>query len=683
MGTSEAFYRNAIDLNRFSNSVSKKIITSYNDIILETVYRLASIDELAAPDTALRLRTLLAQLQESLGTWAIDSTTVTAQELQGLAALQSEFVQGQLKKVLPKEHWSAVRSVQISPNFAKSVVSTDPTKLNILALPGELERAVLEGAQPTFSLTASQGSVITLPNGTTVEKAFRGLAASQADLFSKTVRNGLLSGDTTSQIAKQLKGRLHFGQAGSVRQIALAGGDVTKMANNQVVTIVRTSINQVANSASQKVYEANQDITERYQYVATLDSRTSAICARLDGQEFEYGKGPMPPQHFNCRSTTIPVIDKSWYEKRGLEPPTEGKRAAKWGKGQTGKQVPAGMKYADWLKQQPRSVQEEVLGKWKSQYFVKLSEKEGAQSALRKIVRKDGSEKTLEQLRRTYGTTKQILPSKPVVPEIITKTVANPVQAYGRKTSKKLGKGVAGEARLVSDKAGGVVVKRGKVSEFELAALKKLKGTGLAPEFYGYRLVERAAAISTTSNVNIKTGYLTMSKAKGRPVLKELLDGRPTFQDTQNIFDSYLSTRKALHLKGVAHNDMHVLNFFYDKKKKSGMLVDFGMARNNPKAALIEALGTGLMKTKLYGGDWQSRHLMDDLELIGKPGFLSKTNKKFKQFVKNRNKVRKLLKEELDGPELLSRSIRERTDNLVGISDAKALKYLEMLYDGV
>jgi len=94
-------------------------------------------------------------------------------------------------------------------------------------------------------------------------------------------------------------------------------------------------------------------------------------------------------------------------------------------------------------------------------------------------------------------------------------------------------------------------------------------------------------------------------------------------------------------------------------------------------------LGTARMKTKLYGGDWQSRHLIDDLELIGEPGFLTKTNKKFRQFTKNRNKVRKLLKEELDGPELLSRSIRERTDNLVGISDAKAVKYLEMLYDGV
>ena len=391
--------------------------------------------------------------------------------------------------------------------------------------------------------------------------------------------------------------------------------------------------------------------------------------------------------YFNCRSRTIPILDDQWYEEFGLDKEdvatTPNKRAAKWGKEQRGRQVPANMNYADWLKQQPKSVQKEVFGKWKSQYFRTLSKKKGARQALRSIVRSDGSERTLAQLRKSYGPPKQILPSKPKVPEVIRKTVANPVQAYGRKTSIKLGEGVAGEARLVSDKAGGVVVKRGKVSEFELGALKKLKGTGIAPEFYGYKLVERAAAISTTSKVNIKTGYLTMSKAKGRPVLKDLLDGIPTRQATQDIFSSYLGVRKSLHLKGVAHNDMHVLNFFYDRKNKKGMLVDFGMARNNPKAALIEALGTARMKTKLYGGDWQSRHLIDDLELIGEPGFLTKTNKKFRQFTKNRNKVRKLLKEELDGPELLSRSIRERTDNLVGISDAKAVKYLEMLYDGV
>lgn len=402
MSTPEAFYRRPIDLNRFSNSVSKKIITAYNEIILDITTQLATLDEVTSPYTVARLRSLLAQLQDSLGTWSINSATVTAQELQGLAQLQTEFVQDQLRRVLPAGYPTPVRTVAISPSFAQSVVTTDPTKINVFALPGELEAVVRKGGtQPVFSLTDADGAVITLPNGETVQKAFRGIATKQSELFTKTVRNGLLTGETTQQIAKRLTGRLHFGNAlkGSVQQIADRGGAATKMADKQVMTIVRTSINQVANEASQRVYEANRDLTDKYQYVATLDSRTSLICARLDGQEFEYGKGPTPPQHFNCRSTTVPIVDFSEF---GFDDPPEGKRAAKWGEAQKGRQVPAGMTYADWLKKQPKSVQAEVLGKWKSQYFRDLSEKEGASSALRKIVRKDGSELTLNQLQDRY-----------------------------------------------------------------------------------------------------------------------------------------------------------------------------------------------------------------------------------------------------------------------------------------
>ena len=402
MSTPEAFYRRPIDLNRFSNSVSRQIITAYNEIILDITAELAVLDEVTSPYTVARLRSLLAQLQDSLGTWSINSATVTAQELQGLAQLQTEFVQDQLRRVLPAGYPTPVRTAAISPSFAQSVVTTDPTKINVFALPGELEAVVRKGGtQPVFSLTDADGAVITLPNGETVQKAFRGIATKQSELFTKTVRNGLLTGETTQQIAKRLTGRLHFGNAlkGSVQQIADRGGAATKMADKQVMTIVRTSINQVANEASQRVYEANRDLTDKYQYVATLDSRTSLICARLDGQEFEYGKGPTPPQHFNCRSTTVPIVDFSEF---GFDDPPEGKRAAKWGEDQKGRQVPAGMTYADWLKKQPKSVQAEVLGKWKSQYFRDLSKKEGASSALRKIVRKDGSELTLNQLQDRY-----------------------------------------------------------------------------------------------------------------------------------------------------------------------------------------------------------------------------------------------------------------------------------------
>jgi SPP1 gp7 family putative phage head morphogenesis protein len=392
VSTPEALYRNAIDLNRYSNSVARRIINAYNDIIIDAVNQLRTIDELAAPVKAARLRAILAQLKDSLGTWAGDATEITAAELQGIAQLQSEFVTDQLRKALPAGARDAVNTVEISPQFAQSVVTTDPTQLNVVALSDDLFAAV-QGAPATFNLTAAQGATITLPNGEVVTKAFRGIAVDQAERFSQVVRQGLLTGEPTPAIAKRLIGSLQFGEeAKTVRQLIAAGGQATAVADNQVIALIRTSINQVANTASQQVYEANQDITPRYRYVATLDTRTSAICRALDGKEFEYGKGPMPPQHFNCRSTTVPIIDPDI-----LPPSTTATRASKDG------QVPINQSYGEWLSNQPRSVQADALGPGKVAYFNRLAKKYGPRDAIAKLVRDDGSELTLEQLRKRYG----------------------------------------------------------------------------------------------------------------------------------------------------------------------------------------------------------------------------------------------------------------------------------------
>ena len=417
MSTPAALYRNAIDLNRYSNSVARRIINAYNDIIIDAVNQLRTIDDLAAPVKAARLRGILAQLKESLGTWAGDATELTAVELQGIAQLQSEFVADQLARALPAGARDAVRTVEISPQFAQSVVTTDPTQFNVVALSDDLFAAV-QGAPATFSLTAAKGATITLPNGEVVTKAFRGIAVDQAERFSQVVRQGLLTGEPTPAIAKRLIGslersdeRLVFGEAATTREqlraagilrdrrlgikrIISSGGELTSMADNQIITLVRTSINQVANTASQQVYEANQDITKKYRYVATLDTLTSSICRALDGKEFEYGKGPTPPQHFNCRSTTVAVID---YEGLGFTPPPPAKRAS------TGGQVPADQTYGQWLAKQPRDVKAEALGPGKVAYFNRLADKYGPTNAIAKLVRDDGSELTLEQLRKRYG----------------------------------------------------------------------------------------------------------------------------------------------------------------------------------------------------------------------------------------------------------------------------------------
>ena len=410
-----ALFRNAIDLNRYSNSVAKQIILVYNDIIIDAANQLQNLLPdaggegaltISSPVKAARLRAILAQTKDSLSTWAGDATQLTATELQGLAELQSDFVTEQLRKALPAGARSAVNTVEISPQFAQSVVTTDPTQIGVVTLSDDLLAAV-QGAPQTYSLTATQGTMITLPNGEVVSKAFRGIAESQAERFGQVVRNGLLTGETTPSIAKRLIGQLQFGDYGplstgqvraagiSVKQLLAAGGELTAVTDNQIMTLVRTSINQVANAASQQVYEANQDITKKYRYIATLDTRTSARCRALDGREFEYGKGPTPPQHFNCRSTTVPIIDPDI-----LPPSTVATRASKDGP------VPVNTSYGEWLKNQPRSVQEDVLGKDKVVYFNKLAEKHGARDAMAKLVRDDGSELSLKDLRNRYGAQK-------------------------------------------------------------------------------------------------------------------------------------------------------------------------------------------------------------------------------------------------------------------------------------
>jgi len=409
MSTPAELYRNAIDLNRFSNSVAKRIVITYNDLILDAVDQLRRLDELDVSAKAVRLQAILAQLKESLDGWAGTSTLAAAQELQGVAELQSEFVANELRKALPIDLKEQVKSIQISPQFAQAVAVTDPTALSVVALSDDLQAAVA-GARQTFQLTATQGTMITLPNGKVLAKSFRGLAESQADLFAKTVRNGLLTGESTDKLARRLKGRLKFGDLGplSVRQLAQAGGELTTVANRQVMALVRTSINQVANASSQQVYKANQDVTKQYRYVATLDNRTSPICRALDGKEFDYGKGPTPPQHFNCRSTTVPVID---YKGLGIEPPPPSdlrRPNTAFGPSRSTRSdtVPSNQTYGEWLEKQPKAVKADVLGASKVSFFESRVKKVGPTQAIRDFVSQDGSELTLDQLKSRYPSGK-------------------------------------------------------------------------------------------------------------------------------------------------------------------------------------------------------------------------------------------------------------------------------------
>jgi len=412
MSVPAAFYNNAVDLNRFSNGVARQIIISYNNVILDAVAQLQGdalnppLDEMREPSMrATRLRAILADLKQSLDEWEGDAVKLVGRELQGLAELQEEFVREQLQELINDAYdpenlglGRQIRSVQISPGFAQAVATTDPTAINVVALSDDLQAAVAGAPRATFQLTAAQGATITLPNGKVLEKAFRGIKVDNAEVFANTVRNGLFEGKSITRISRELRGRLRFGQPGSARQMALAGNEATKMANHQILTLVRTSVNQVSNAVSMASYEANQEVTKKYRYVATLDNRTSAICRAHDGKEFVYGKGPQPPQHFNCRSTTVPVID---YAGLGIDPPPPGNRGSDDGL------VPQDQTYGEWLSKQPQKEKAEILGgERRAQIFDKFAAKVGPKEAIRRFVREDGSELTLKELQAKLERTK-------------------------------------------------------------------------------------------------------------------------------------------------------------------------------------------------------------------------------------------------------------------------------------
>ncbi|WP_338854775.1 minor capsid protein [Clostridium perfringens] len=93
--------------------------------------------------------------------------------------------------------------------------------------------------------------------------------------------------------------------------------------------LVRTEAAFIAEQATKKSYDDNN--VKEYEYLATLDLRTSLICQELDGKTFKVKDiitgVNYPPMHCFCRSTTIPVIkwdgeDNTPYERIARDPIT-------------------------------------------------------------------------------------------------------------------------------------------------------------------------------------------------------------------------------------------------------------------------------------------------------------------------------------------------------------------------
>lgn len=214
-------------------------------------------------------------------------------------------------------------------------------------------------------------------SGQTISEVVQAWRVDVQDTVLKAVRNGRAQGRTPQQVVRALRGTT----ARKNRD-----GELTGAQRKRTKSTVSTATQHAAASGKQATQEANPDIVKQYRWVSVLDNRTTAQCRSLDGQYFPVGKGPQPPIHFNCRSTTVST----------LSPQAMAEKAAKLRK--KGKEPTQVVTYYTWLKDQPAAFQDDVLGPVRGKLF-----RDGGLSAedfARLNIGRDFEPLTLEEMRK-------------------------------------------------------------------------------------------------------------------------------------------------------------------------------------------------------------------------------------------------------------------------------------------
>lgn len=379
----DALVRHQIGLLRLSGSVRNRVIAlldaSEDDIQLRierVLSRIATgqpVDLRQGTTAQRRLAALERSIAETRGAAHARALNAWVEELQALARAEPAFTVAALAQASPV----VLDLVIPAASRLRSLVRTDPFQGRVLReWAADLERADLAR-------------------------------------ISDQIRIGLVQGDALRDITRRVVG-----------SSALSGADgVTEITRRGAAAITRTAVNHFSNAARAQLYAENSDLFSKEVFVATLDSRTTSICASNDGKLYDVGEGPMPPLHFNCRSLRAAAVDGQVVGTRPMKQSTErellGEFASREGIARVSSRgalphgtrgafdafargrireltgtVPATTTYSQFLRRQTVAFQDEVLGTTKARLF------RSGGLELDRFVNRRGDELTLAQLAR-------------------------------------------------------------------------------------------------------------------------------------------------------------------------------------------------------------------------------------------------------------------------------------------
>lgn len=310
-----ASIRHALYVQRYGSHLVGSVVGFLNDTVF--------------PDVLGRLVTRLERIKLR----GYDSGAVTTQRYRDLLGDVSDILDEGIDAAGGLLRKQARELAKVESEWArKTLQDTTPGALNIK----------FDG----LNLNAVQQVVNQPIQGRVMQDWWDGVSVDTQKRIEREIGTGLSVGETVDQMVQRVRGTKANGYQDGVLQTTRRTAE----------GLVRTVTNHVSTQAREQTYLENDDVIKGIEWVSTLDTRTTPICQRLDGKVFPINEGERPPAHWNCRSTTVPVL-KSWKElgikAKEADPST---RASMDG------QVAESLTYSEWLAGQDAETQDEALG---------------------------------------------------------------------------------------------------------------------------------------------------------------------------------------------------------------------------------------------------------------------------------------------------------------------------------
>lgn len=190
----------------------------------------------------------------------------------------------------------------------------------------------------------------TIIAGMPLESWFEKQGAELSFKFESTIRQGVLEGRQTPELAK-------------------ATAELFGISRRHADTLVITAVAKVADDVHKALRDENLDLIKGEMHLSTLDTRTSTVCQVRDGKMWDTDYKPIghnlpyqrPPLHPRCRSI-LQLVMKDWKELGfdDVKNKSESTRASADG------QVSDKRSYEDWLNSKSAEEQDKALGKGKA-----------------------------------------------------------------------------------------------------------------------------------------------------------------------------------------------------------------------------------------------------------------------------------------------------------------------------